>query len=101
MRGVGNSAILCIKWAHKKCSGVKGRLKADNDYQCMKCKFPETGTTGSVTGKEFIALEVGASVECVNKFCYLGDMLGSGGGADDASRMSHMCMEEVQRALQY
>ena len=57
---------------------MKGRLKADNDYQC---KFPETGTTGSVTGKDFIALEVGASVdcvnevECVNEFCYLEDML--------------------------
>ena len=38
---------------------MKGRLKADNDYQCMKCKFSETGTTGSVTGKEFIALEAG------------------------------------------
>ena len=60
---------------------MKGRLKADNDYHCMKCKFSETGTTGSVTGKEFIALDAGASVECVNEFCYLGDMLGSGGEA--------------------
>ena len=45
----------------------------------MNCKFPEIGTTGSVTGKKFIALEAGALVECVNKFCYLGNMLGSGG----------------------
>ena len=65
----------------------------------MKCKFPETGTKGSVTGKEFIAVEVGASVECVDEFCYLRDILGSGGGAGDASRMSQMCVEEVQRAL--
>ena len=81
---VGSNSILCIKskkWVHKKCSAVKGRLKANNEYQCMKCNFPETGTTGSVTGKEFIALEAGASVECVKEFCYLGDMLGSGGRA--------------------
>ena len=54
---------------------MKRRLKADNDYQCMTRKFPETRTTGSVTGKEFIALVAGASVECVNEFCYLGDSL--------------------------
>ena len=79
---------------------MKGQLKADNDYQCMKCKFPETGTTGSVTGKEFIALVAGASIECVNEFCYFGDTLGFGGGAGDASRKSQMCVEEVQIALQ-
>ena len=78
---------------------MKDRLKADNDYQYRKCKFPDTGTTGSVTGKEFIALDAGASVAWINEFCYLADMLGSGGGAGDASRMSQMCVEEVQRAL--
>ena len=84
LRGIGSNSILCNKckkWVHKKCSDAKGRLKADNVYQCMKCKFSETETTGSVTGKEFIALDAGASVECVNEFCYLGDKLGSGGGA--------------------
>ena len=29
----------------------------------------------------------GDSLECVDKFCYLGDMIGSGGGAEDASSM--------------
>ena len=102
LRGVGSNSILCVKckkWIHKNCSAVKGRLKADNDYQCMKCKFPETGTTGSVTGKEFIALEAGASVECVNEFCYLGDMLGSGRGAGDASRMRVKCAWKKFREL--
>ena len=29
----------------------------------------------------------GDTLECVDKFCYLGDMIGSGGGAEDASSM--------------
>ena len=30
-------------------------------------------------------------LKCVKKFCYLGDMLGSGGGADEASRTRVGC----------
>ena len=44
-----------------------------------------------MTGKKFIALEAGTSVKCVDEFCYLGDILGSGGGAGDASRMRVIC----------
>ena len=29
----------------------------------------------------------GNTLECVDKFCYLGDMIGSDGGAEDASSM--------------
>ena len=30
-------------------------------------------------------------LECVSKFCYLGDMIGSGGGAEEASRAGVWC----------
>ena len=30
-------------------------------------------------------------LECVGKFCYLGDMIGSGGGAEEASRARVQC----------
>src|SRR6266568_2489866 len=30
-------------------------------------------------------------LECVTKFCYLGDMIGAAGGAEDASRTRIMC----------
>ena len=33
----------------------------------------------------------GDSLECVGKFCYLGDMIGSGGGAEDAYSMRVKC----------
>ena len=33
----------------------------------------------------------GDTLECVGKFCYLADMIGSGGGAEDASSMRVKC----------
>src|SRR5665811_2190354 len=30
-------------------------------------------------------------IECVDKFCYLGDMIGAGGGAEDAARARVRC----------
>ena len=33
-----------------------------------------------------MVLEDGSSLECVNRFCYLGDMLGAAGGCGEASR---------------
>jgi hypothetical protein len=37
----------------------------------------------SITFKE---VEHVGKMECVSRFCYLGDMIGSGGGAEEASR---------------
>jgi len=65
-------------WVHKKCSGVKGRLKVDSDYQCKKCSVNGT-TIGAESGKKKkILLETGESIECVEEFCYLGDMFNCG-----------------------
>ena len=35
--------------------------------------------------------EGGGGLECVTTFCYLGDMIGAGGGAGDASRTRVRC----------
>ena len=38
-KGVGSNSVCCAKckmWVHKKCSGVRGRLKVDSNYQCKK-----------------------------------------------------------------
>jgi hypothetical protein len=91
-KGVGSNSIRCSKcekWVHKKCSGVKGRLKADIVYCCRKCKT-NGGVTNPKTGlgrKESVSLEKDVSFECVDEFCYLGDMVGCGGGAENASRV--------------
>ena len=38
-----------------------------------------------------IELEPGVKVECMSKFCYLGDTLGSGGGVVEAARARVRC----------
>ncbi|HXJ94687.1 MAG TPA: reverse transcriptase domain-containing protein [Terriglobia bacterium] len=103
MKSVGSNSIRCVNchlWVHKKCSGVKGPLKNDDEYKCMKCKNLETATTEVSAGrKENICLEKDVSVECVEEFCYLGDMLGFSGGAGEASRMRVKCAWKKFREL--
>ena len=39
-KGVGNNSIVCggcKKWVHKKCLGVKRRLKVDIKFTCSVC----------------------------------------------------------------
>jgi len=33
-----------------------------------------------------VEIEVNEKLECVDRFCYLGDMIGAGGGAEEASK---------------
>ena len=38
--GVGRNAIQCggcRQWVHKKCSGIKGSLTSDLNFQCARC----------------------------------------------------------------
>ena len=39
-KGVGSNSILCqfFKcWVHKRCTGVRGRLKQDDEFNCRIC----------------------------------------------------------------
>ena len=80
--GVGNvSGFLCTKcvhWVHKKCTGQKTVVK-DPNYVCPRCR----GDPGirPIDGRPFVEVQVGdSSLENVDRFCYLGDMLSAGGG---------------------
>ena len=87
-KGVGRNSIQCggcKKWIHMKCSGVKGRLKEDPGYRCVKCVGGCCAECG--VDDQMVVLEDGNSLECVNKFCYLGDMLGAAGDCGEASRI--------------
>ena len=81
-KGTGSNSIFCTrckKWVHHKCSGIKGRLKPDENYVCGTCANPppvdDTPKVIEVDGDEF---------DIVPQFCYLGDMCGERGGCTDA-----------------
>ena len=50
----------------------------------------EEGPVGTVLQRE-VEIEPNMKLECVPKFCYLGDTLGAGGGADKAARARVRC----------
>ena len=74
----------CKKWIHRKCSEVKGKLKENPGYRCAKCV--SGGCAEGDAEEQEVMLEWCSSLECVNRFCYLGDMLGAAGGCGEASR---------------
>ena len=82
--GVGNSSIQCSacnQWVHKKCSGLK-RIVANPTFQCARC----LGTARPIDGRPWESVQVGTdTLEVVDAFCYLGDMLSAGGGCELAT----------------
>ena len=62
----------------------KGTLKEDPGYRCAK--FVRSCCAEGGAEEQEVVLEDGSSLECVNRFCYLGDMLGAAGGCGEASR---------------
>ena len=78
----------CHKWIHKRCSGISGRLGYVANFHCRRCLDGDSATAVLLSEVE---LEPGVKVECVSKFCYLGDTLGSGGGVVEAARARVRC----------
>ena len=80
--GVGANSILCSQcsfWIHKKCSGVIGRLSDNPEYICPRCQCTARPIDGRPINEVFVD-EV--KMDVVLSFCYLGDMLSTGGGCD-------------------
>ena len=66
-------------WVHKKCSGIRGSLRADPSYKCRVC-------TGSYVRQERpnpLVLD-GVALETVDTFCYLGNKISAAGGAGES-----------------
>ena len=84
-KGLGSIAIFCggsMCWIHKKCSGIKGPLRPNPDFRCVRC----LGTARSIDGRIIKEVEVDDErFEAVPEFCYLGDMLFAGGGCELAA----------------
>ena len=69
----------CQRWVHKRCSGVYGSLTQEKDFTCKKC-IP--GVLFEDEDK-MISLD-GDNVEVVDRFSYLGDVISTKGGAEEA-----------------
>ena len=90
-KGVGKNSIECSsckKWTQKKCSGIKGRLQKVVDYCCPSCA---SYGTEPVARQVDVVLDDSDRLESVDQFCYLGDMLGAGGRAEEATRNRVRC----------
>jgi hypothetical protein len=92
-QGVGRfDAIVCTqcgKWVHRRCSDVVGSLKKVKDtFVCRRClgteKDADIAKEEITDTEKNMDLGNGVSLELVDKFCYLGDMLSADGGADAA-----------------
>ena len=66
---------------------MKVRLNKVTDFKCATCI---NGTSSDSVVKELVLGEDG-KLECVDRFCYLGDMIGAGGGVEEASRTRVRC----------
>ena len=73
---------------HKKCSGVKSKLVEGVKFTCPVCV--KGGHDDPLAEKEVVLGEAG-KLQCVDKFCYLGDMLVCGGGAGETVRSRVRC----------
>ena len=85
-KGVGANSIqctTCVKWVHRRCSEIAGSLQAVRAvFVCKRCRgvLPQRSTVGE--GEHFML--DGEKYEVVSRFCYLGDMIDAGGGAEAA-----------------
>ena len=57
----------------------------------FRCKKSLDGASAQVVLLREVELEPGMKVECVPKFCYLGDTLGFSGGVVEAARSRVRC----------
>ena len=84
-KSVGRNSVQCQsckKWIHKRCSGIRGRLSEGMLLECDRCTGKSHSREKIVT-KASTQVQQDIELERVDKFCYLGDMIG---GAGDAVR---------------
>ncbi|XP_065315796.1 uncharacterized protein LOC135924631 [Gordionus sp. m RMFG-2023] len=85
-KGVARNSIQCTrcqKWVHKRCSGKKGSLMLERmTFICKTCMKGIHNNDNLKNGG--LDIGNGLTLEKVDKFCYLGDMLNADGGVDSA-----------------
>ena len=82
--GVGRNSLRCTKcqhWIHKKCSGIQEKVASITGFVCKRC----LGLVATRM-KENIMLDED-NIDIVDKFAYLGDVLSTEEGAQEAVRL--------------
>src|SRR5260221_386287 len=74
----------CLKWVHKKCSGISGSLQAASVMYVSKRCASKDDPIVVVLANAGLDIVNGVVLENVGKFCYLGDMINADGGDDSA-----------------
>ena len=67
---------------------LHGKLSKVREFKCKRCT---NDVHVQSSGPAVISLGMDQKLECVGAFRYLGDMIGVGGGAEDASRARVRC----------
>ena len=80
----------------KKCSGISGKLKNNIDFHCKRCL--KDSLVLSVLLSE-VEVEPNVKLECVSRFCCLGDTLGPGEVMEEAARARVRCARAMFKEL--
>ena len=83
-KGVGSNSIFCQScnhWVHKKCSKIKGRLKADPSFKYNAC----TNNIIILSQDDPEEINGNDEFEVVDSLAYLGDSIGQSGSCFEAA----------------
>ena len=73
----------------QECSKCPRKLEENTNFRCSACVSGNASGRGKC--KNDVELLNGDKIEVVDKFCYLGDMIGSGGGVEETSQTRVRC----------
>jgi len=65
---------------------VKGKLWSGTGFKCIGCDPTVAEALGSMVEKKDAVLGSDSGLEWMDRFCYLGNVIGSGGSCKEASR---------------
>jgi len=76
--------LIAINAASGRCSGLSGKLQNAAGFWCKKSV--DGHLFREVVAMKKIMISSLDRLECVDKFCYLEDLIGASGGVEEATR---------------
>lgn len=101
-KGVGSNSIecrTCKEWVHKRCSGIKGNLeKMCQTFICSRCRNGTNFEKRTQYDEKF-KVDEEMSLEKVDRFCYLGELISCNGDVNTAVTARMRCAWKKFREL--